>query len=303
MQDVRTFWKFLREYDYVVTHCIACIGDFSRLSYLLPKSVIRKKLIWIEWGADLYSSTDSKLTDALRRRIKQNVHTFVAIFPPDLDTYRQKFPKSKARMLYAPYSGVIPAYYSDPEPGYRLENREAEKPLSILVGHNANKSLNHIAVLKELKKYADENIRIILPLSYNGTKAYADQVQTFAEETFPGKVTALRELMAKADYYRFLDNVDIAIFNTQRQIALGNIRKFIWQKAKVFISETCCMYGYFRENGITVQKYEDIGQMSFREFSAPQERYDPEKYRAYLDELMYVEAVQKRWEAVYKPLP
>lgn len=303
LQDIKDFRKLFKEYDYVVIHAMACMDDFSRLAYLLPKSLIRKKLIWIEWGGDLYDGTGSKLTDLLRDRIKSNVRAFVGIFPPDMDYYRRVFPKSKAQVFYAPYcTGKVPEYYRVAHDRYRLEQHRESEPIQILVGHNAKPALNHIPVLRMLEKYRDENIRIVLSLSYGSSKGYADSVQAYAEERFPGKTIILRKMLDRESYYRIIDNIDIAIFNTSRQIALANIHKLVWQKTKLFLAEESPMYPYFLDNGVSVEKYEDIQSMSFADFIKPQMQYDEVLFAKYLDERIHPVVAMRKWEKIYDSL-
>lgn len=103
--------------------------------------------------------------------------------------------------------------------------------INIQIGHSSTSILNHIDVLENLVKYKNENIKIYIPLSY-GNKKYGDRVQEVATQLFKDKVVCIREMMDKDDYMKFLSAIDIAIFNTTRQIGLGNITPLLYMEKK-----------------------------------------------------------------------
>ena len=106
--------------------------------------------------------------------------------------------------------------------------------INILIGHSCDPNLNHIEVLEDLLKFKDENIKIYIPLSY-GIMANGDQVERKAKDLFGDKVFCLREMMDRDQYLDFLATIDIAIFNTQRQIGLGNLAPLRYMGKKLFI--------------------------------------------------------------------
>lgn len=297
------FLNLSRDYDFIVIHYFLTWEKISRFLFFLPKKYY-KKLVWIEWGVDLYERK-SGFREKLADRVKANVHAVAAIFPPDAEVYKQRFPKSEAKVFYAPYRGgadVDPEYKTVCTTSMLREHRETGQPITVQIGQNQKPTLNHIEVLKVLEKFRDENIRIFLPLSYGGSEAYADRVQAEAERMFPGKTVILRKMMERDAYYNLLNSVDIAIFNTMRQAALGNIHRLLWHNTKIYFPRESVMYRYFVSRGAPVCAFEDIAGSSWEEFLSDPQVRDEEEYRRYRGERASMDDAVARWTAVYDSL-
>lgn len=299
----KDFIRLLREYDYIVLHNMGCLDNFTGLVYLLPKRIYKKKIIWIEWGGDLYTTENRKIKEILRNRVKESVKAVVAIFPPDADVYRRKFPYSKAKIFYAPYCGAtIANYYKESYPQSSLAVHPKGEPIFVQIGNNAKEAQHHIEVLEALSRYKNDNIAVFLPIVYGGSAEYVNKVQSRAEALFPGKTYILREMMERKQYYDLLKKVDIAIFNTERQIGLGNLHFLIWKKAKIFMNHVNPMYDFFQNQGITICDYNEIKDLSFEDFCRPQKDYDEEKFNQYINSHTNMEERIKSWRTIYDDL-
>ena len=71
------------------------------------------------------------------------------------------------------------------------------------------KQLNHIKALKALEKFKDENIKIVLPLSYSGDKQYLEEIYKYLECVFKGKYIVLKDFIPKEEYFKILENFKI----------------------------------------------------------------------------------------------
>ncbi len=97
------------------------------------------------------------------------------------------------------------------------------------------KNTNHKEVLNSLKHFAEEKIKIFLPLSYgNDNDKYATEVAEYAEKLFPGKIMALKDFMKADEYFELMKRIDIAIFDTQRQCGLGNINRMVCRMFNIY---------------------------------------------------------------------
>ena len=161
--------------------------------------------------------------------------------------------------------------------------------------------MNHIEVLDSLKKFANEDIKIFLPLNY-GDMEYADKVAEHAKALFGDKVMCLREMMARDDYFALLERIDIAIFNTYRQIALGNIGVMVFGNVKLYMPRESVMYSYFTDNGAPICAFESLNEISFDEFSTAVYPDDIEAFREYLRSYHCVSEKARHWENVYNSL-
>lgn len=304
---IQHFPKLIKELmraDYIVLHSLLFPDP---VLLLLSVPVFRNKIVWIEWGADLYSFLNERKNIIVKRAcnlIMEKCFAFIGIFPPDIDTYKRLFPASKAMTYYAPYISGLPVYptaldiYMSSEK--QLLNRNKE--IIIQIGHNAIPTLNHKEVLYSLKKYSNENIKIVLPLSYGGSPEYVAEVSGIARELFGDKAVVIDKYLDKKDYFHIIDSVDIAIFNTHRQAGLANIHRLLSKKAKLFIPKGSVMYDYFRSVGFPVCAYEQIDTQSFDEFIALCEPLDEVKVIKYLEERSDNDKKVQYWRNIYDSL-
>lgn len=298
--------------DYIVLHNLFFLTNTEKFLLLL-KPKLMKKIVWIEWGADLYSWRIPRSNAGIAKRIVLNIinkvlrykfNNIVCIFPPDMDYYKKTFPGSRANLYYAPYFGYpLDMNFDDYTDFSRLTYDVANgNPIYIQIGHNATKTLNHDKVLTVLSKYSQENIHILLPLSYGVEKKYVDYISEMANSMFPGKVTILNDFIPETQYFELLDRVDIAIFDTERQCALGNIHMLNFKNKKVFLSEQGVMYNFFIDEGVPVQKCEDIPSMTYEEFTKPLVISNNDKFTNYLYWISDITQCKMLWETMFEEL-
>ncbi|SFM25838.1 4-alpha-L-fucosyltransferase glycosyl transferase group 56 [Gracilibacillus orientalis] len=255
----------------VLMHSISQLNNVTKLKILLRPKLF-KKITWIAWGSDLYEwKTTSKSWRSCLSRIiewsfRKKIIRFVGIFPPDIDYFKRQF-NSKAKTFYAPYPGAIynPIYNTKFKNQNINDKIQKNSAINIQIGHQSNPILKHIEVLQDLKKFKNENIKIYLPLNY-GDKVHGDKVEQIAKELFGDKAICIRDKMALDDYMSFLSSIDIAIFNTNRQIGLGNINPLLFMQKKIFIPKNSVMYDFFHSEDISIVDYNDIKSESFSSF-------------------------------------
>lgn len=294
--------------DYILLHSLL-LTTKEKIELLSNKELFGK-IVWIEWGADLYSWKQSfSAKGVIKNRVNQvfrnKVKWIVCIFPPDVDYFHKSFPNAQGTVFYAAYRGypVDKEYLAPYIPKSKLECAiNAGEPIYIQVGQNSMESLHHIRVLDALKKYKDENIMIFLPLSYGGTEEYADQVENYAKTLFPGKVIILRDLMSQQDYFNLTKKISIAIFDTDRQCGLGNINRLNFRNVKMYLSQQGPMYEYFKSRGVPVCKCEDINLMSYTKFIEPTEIIETEKFQKYINEQRNINIAVNQWRQIFETL-
>lgn len=307
ISSARKLFRTLKEYDYVVVHSFF-LNDYYKLLWGMQKKLC-KKTVWIEWGFDLYSCFTEKATligkikDSINRKLRNRIGSVVGIFPPDCDYFREIFPAAQAKVYYAPYCGdKIAEEYRRYMPESRLGvDKASGEPIYIQIGHNAVSTLCHIAVLEKLSKYKNENIRLLIPLSYPKNE-YADAVQKRAEELFGDKAICLREMMPKEEYFALTSRVAIGIFNTDRQCGLGNIKRMIFKNVKLYMPQESVMYQYFIKNGVPIQNYERLDGESFEQFISEIQLEEKEIFKKFIDGFSDMEKNIGYWKAVYDDL-
>lgn len=303
---IRNFYRDISDCDYIVWHCLTLSPKFVLFFSVFPYFL--KKMIWVMWGIDLYEfnrpicSLKDRLLNHLNWRLRRAIRYVAAIFPTDIPAYKKIFQKKENTLVfYAPYPMRKKVFFD-------LENlnpnvRRANGEIWIQIGNNANSFNRHLDILETIKKFADQKVRIFIPMSYgndwhNKIPNYVDIVQAKAIEYFgEERVTVLKKLMPLDEYSKFLDQMDIIIIATDRQNALGNIEKNMFSGGKVYLSEKNPLYAYFNEQGIQVGKYEDIDNENFDEFSKFQ---DNRKIRRWMINAGYPENNIIYWNNLFK---
>ena len=207
-----------------------------------------KKCYWVMWGGDLYvyqlgeRNWKWKTREFFRRPVIKNMEYFVIYTVGDYEL-AQKWYNAKGRLCRCF------VYTSNMYKDYQVSEKQ-HASINILVGNSADPSNNHAEVFDKLEAYKDQNIKIYAPLSY-GSPIYAKQVIAEGKRRFGDKFEALTEYMVFNQYLEFLGIVDIAIFNHNRQQAMGNIRTLLGLGKKVYIKQSLTSTATLNLDGIT----------------------------------------------------
>lgn len=302
-KDVISIFRLIkgcRNYDYIMFHSLL-LPSLLKFMVALNREILHK-FVWIEFGGDLYCEKQKNLSEKLTDRLGGKCRAFVAIFPPDCDVYKARFKNANALVLYAPYiDGMQQEKWRSYLPESRLGKRAEGEKLRIQIGHSAAREVGHITVLKALQRFAAYNIELIIPLSY-GDKEYADEVQKYAERLFGNKAICLRKLLPEKEYFELLGTIDIAVFNTTRQIATDNIFSLLLKNTKLYLPEESVMYRYFFESGIPVVGISELESCSFEELISPPVIEDPDRLGKFFAEYGEEKDVVGHWKDVFEQL-
>jgi hypothetical protein len=208
-----------------------------------------KKCFWAIWGVDLYTYQLGDRTlgwwrnEFFRRFAIKRLGHFITHIKGDYKLAQQWYgAQGEWHECF-----MYPSNLYQEAPAKSLPH----KGINILLGNSADPTNNHIEVLDNLKCYADESIRIYCPLSY-GDQSYAQKVSYYGSSLFGEKFIALRDFMPLNKYNELLAEIDIAIFNHNRQQGMGNTTSLLGMGKKVFIQEGVTPYMMFESIGIKV---------------------------------------------------
>jgi hypothetical protein len=162
---------------------------------------------------------------------------------------------------------------------------------TIMIGHAATITANHIEVLKKLSCMKIAN-KLFIPLEYGDMK-YAAQVKFMAKSLFSNCVEVLETRRTMHEYYTKLSTVGFAIFNFKKQEALGNLLFLLWNGAKVFLAEESTAYKQFKTWGLSLFSLADISAVSLSEL-LPEE--SALKNKSILTNLFAEEKLQEYWK-------
>lgn len=304
LDKIRNFYMDLQKYDFIIWHGLVLSPKFALFLFVFRKFL--KKSAWVMWGIDLYefkrnqSGLKTKIINYINYNIRKNIPYPIAIFPTDIYMYSDIFENKTTEVSYAPYPIRKSVFYEMENLGEFQPRKNGE--VWIQVGNNANSFNNHLDILQKLAKFANEKIKIFIPLSYgndwhNKENDYIDIVWKRAIDLFgEEKVVVLKNLMTIEEYSKFLEQIDIMIIATNRQNALGNILKNMYSGGKVYLSKNNILYKYFNDIGIKILKYEDIDKMSFEEFVL---RVNNNYVKSWMIDNQYPEMNLLFWEKIF----
>jgi len=207
------------------------------------------KAYWVIWGGDLYFYRDR--TNSIKDLSKEFFRKFVIKRLAGIIAYNKK-EYDLAISWYKSKAKFYPSFFYPSNLYEKVQIIEKEDSnLNIQIGNSADSSNNHIEILKMLEKYKNENIKIFVPLSY-GDMQYADKIIDVGIEIFGNKFIPIKEYMNFNDYISLLGTIDIAIFNHDRQQAMGNITTLLGLGKKVYMRSSTTSYTYFNDLNISV---------------------------------------------------
>lgn len=271
IEQIRFFREMENKYDTIVLHSLF-LSPPARLYFGLIDRRLAKKLVWIEWGYDIYDSGSKELKARIYQAInplivkvfEKRIPYFIAIHPIDIEQYKRRI-KGNARCFFVQYNS------SDAEKRKALvdkydrfkkitmeEKKEAGDPVVFQLGHRANSFLHHKKWIDRLASYIDENFKVVIPLVY-GSDAYIKEIEEYSEEKLGDKAMVLREALPYDEYTAFLESVDIFILDAKRQTGLGNIHSFFRMRKKIYLPQASLMSEFFRSKSIEIFDIEEIG--------------------------------------------
>lgn len=232
--------------DKIIIHSFL---DFRLVQILFFSPWLLKKCYWVIWGIDLYSYKLHRDKDYWRKReffrkpVIKNMGHLVTYIPGDVDLAR-KWYGAKGE-----YHECL-MYLSNTYKALDAPSIESDT-INIQIGNSADSSNNHFEILDKLLPFKNQNIKIYAPLSY-GDQAHAKKVIAKGKELFGDKFIALTEFMPFEQYLQFLGSVDIAIFNHERQQAMGNTITLLGLGKTVFIRSDTTQWQFFKDKNIKV---------------------------------------------------
>lgn len=214
-----------------------------------------KKCFWVIWGGDLYEHRIAERNwrwykqEIFRRFVIKRLGHLVTFIEGDVDLARQWY---DARGWYHSCLMYPSNLYREGSVPTRTDST-----INIQIGNSADPSNEHFEILQTLERYKDQNIRIYAPLSYGDPK-YAQRLAKVGAEIFGEKFVALTEFIPFDDYVRLLGNIDVALFNYQRQQGMGNIITLLGLGKKVYLRGDITPWQMFERIGIKLYDIADF---------------------------------------------
>ena len=145
----------------------------------------------------------------------------------------------------------------------------------------------------EFDKLKNREINIYCPLSYGNYPEYKEKVINEGKRIFHSKFTPILKFMSREEYDKFLNKVDVVVFNHNRQEAMGVTISLLGMGKIIYMNEETTSYKSLKDRGFSVFTNEQIlndGLFKFRDVSnnliLVQSYYSPE-------------VLKKSWEEIY----
>lgn len=144
-------------------------------------------------------------------------------------------------------------------------NKKRKDTLNIMVGYSATKDIDHVLAFELLKKFKDEDINVICPLSYMGDETYINDVIIKGREIFGNKLIVLREFLSMEQYSKLLTNIDVGIFPLLSNCGWTTIYAMLKGGKKIYITSVNTYREIFKYN-VTIYEINEIKLNNFQQF-------------------------------------
>lgn len=245
----------MHQADKIILHSLA---DHSIVKILFFMPWLLKRCYWVIWGGDLYSYQFDKrnrrwrVREFYRRPVIKHMGHLVTYIEGDITLAREWY---DARGDYHESLMYLSNLYKTLE-----VPKKQNRTINIQLGNSASPTNNHIEVLEMLLPYKEQDICIYAPLSYSDQN-HAQKVIKLGCELFGDKFVPLTEFMPFERYLEFLGNIDIAIFNNNRQQAMGNIITLLGLGKTVYVRNDTTQWQFFQDKGLQIYNINNFSSL------------------------------------------
>lgn len=253
------------------------------IKLLLWQPWLIKRCYWMMWGGDFYYH-DQESKD--KRKLIRKLHHFVSLVEGDYLLVKKWYGANGEF-----HRSVLYSYLEEHEFGQPV-NRDSAQPLKILVGNSADPSNRHLEILEQLSAFKEENIEVFVPLSY-GNEGYAKEIIHRGTALLGSRFKPLTDFISIQQYRSLLGEIDIAIFNHQRQQGLGNIIALLAKGKTVYLRPEVTTWACFEQMGIILMDASSISLHKLPVTTATsnilimRDRFSVSAYKGMLNEVFY----------------
>ena len=232
---------------------------FCSLRVMLPLILVnvmnKNKIGIVFWGADLYNLYKSKFNRVYFFLLKRIDIRFFLTKEDHSFFEKHYFLSNYNRAIYT--NGVTEnLIFTDKI----FEKNISKKDIrNILICHSGDKSLNHVELMKKIKKINKE-FDVYALLSY-GDKNYIDNICEIGYSLFDNKFKPKLEYMNIEEYINYLSDKDALCLDTNRQIALGCIIYCVLLGIDIFVKKDSSLDNILnKELKLKVHIIENLGK-------------------------------------------
>lgn len=290
--------------DVIVWH--GFLYPLRMMLLLYVKRSYLKKSVWIMWGIDLYNwkisskSLKALISNHVNRVCRKKVRAAVALLDPDKEVYERMFPGG-ADCCVAPYPISYQSFFMM-EQRRDCASRENGR-INVQIGNNSHSFNNHNRTLDELQGLDSDRVHYYFPLSYGDSSDWQGNKKNYrgllierAADSYGGRAHFLLKMMQQEEYTNYLWGIDVAIFDADRQNALGNMLKLLYMGSRVYLSPANPLYDFFLSKGINVGNAREIKGMSLDDFCA---KVDSARAVEWIRDMYYPPSAIAKWGPIF----
>lgn len=231
-------------------------GLFSE--YLILSLYLNSKYLercyWVIWGGDLYNvyynrnkTIKTLLLYQLRKRVIVKIKHLISFVEGDFNLVEKIFNPHAHHHYSFTYTSNV--FTITKPPLTQKHYNKSDKYVVVQVGNSGSQTNNHLEVFHKLKKY--NNIKVYVPLSY-GDSGYIKKVIDVGQTIFGNRFIPLTTYLPYEEYLEYLDQIDVAIFNHDRQEGFGNIIQLLGRGKKVSIRKDISTFSELKKHKILI---------------------------------------------------
>lgn len=283
---------------------ILVLHNFYSLPYTLTVKIPKHiRVVWFAWGYDIYGKvlnkpfvvipnmyhkeTQKLLEPTFKERIQRikgwiirsirknviikavnRVDYFSGVIPEEYDMMRPlSFFRAKSVdfRYMSPYSGIEMSLLDEEVPKLGSD---------ILIGNSGDPRNNHVDIFMKLKDIDLGNRKVVVLLSYAGTKRYRDQIKSIGKEIWGDRFIAIENFMPFQEFEKIISTCGFRIFGQERQQAMGNIGMALRTGCKVFVYKSSVIYKHFEKYQIKMYSIEeDLNSEGLKSLPSEEETY------------------------------
>ena len=239
------------------------LGNDRILVLLRLMPCLLKKTCWVIWGRDLYQYIDyskrkfefskkylkNSLSEYFRRYAIYRFGLISGAVPGDYK-FAVKFYKTRAKYI----ENLMYSSHLHRHPSLMDCNDKLDNTIKIQVGSSADPENKHIEVFDKLLQLDLTHVKIFCPLSYGNEGNYAEKVIQYGKKNFGDKFIPILKMVTMSEYNKYIEGIDIVIFNHDTQQGMGNMIAALSLGKKVYINSSATPYEYFQNLGMSVYK-------------------------------------------------
>lgn len=231
-----------------------------------------KKTDWMVWGGDFYVYREAGTVanpseyEQMRRTVISNMDRIIAL--PEEFRLIQDVYQTRASQIDALYPLILDYGYLD-----TIRNETQHNMLPVIqIGNSGTPTNCHLETFAVLERFKGERFEVFCPMSY-GNEQYIEYVVKTGRDNFGAGFHPMTAFQPFQEYANFLNTVDVAIMNHDRQQAVGNILSLLYLGKKVYMRNGTASSDFFRRYGLMIHDAQEIGSQSFEEFLAFDRRH------------------------------